>query len=244
MNKVQKPLTQGSRAQKKVSPKKVNKVQKRKLTTKKLKALKGPFELAPLPYAKDALAPDYSPEAFDYHHGKHHQSYITNLNNHIKGTDLEGKNLGELIDVGLDQKKAGKPFLFNQSAQHFNHAMFWHSMKPGAGGKPSGKLAEQIDKDFGSFDAFREKFKTTAVGHFGSGWAFLSYCPKQKKLLIESLHDAETPQQNGNIAIMNFDVWEHAYYVDYRNARPNFTEAFLTKMVNWEYAAKNFDEAV
>lgn len=189
------------------------------------------FELPNLPYAKDALAPHISAETFDYHHGKHHQAYVNKLNELTKGKDLANKSLEELIrttDGGL----------FNQAAQVWNHTFFWNSMKPAGGGKPSGDLAAAIDRDFGGLSEFKEKFSAAAAGRFGSGWAWL--VKDGDKLDITSTANAGNPMTEGQTPILTLDVWEHAYYIDYRNARPKFIEAFLENLVNWDFAAKNF----
>ena len=189
------------------------------------------FELPNLPYAKDALAPHISAETFDYHHGKHHQAYVNKLNELTKGKDLANKSLEELIrttDGGL----------FNQAAQVWNHTFFWNSMKPSGGGKPSGDLAAAIDRDFGGLSEFKEKFSAAAAGRFGSGWAWL--VKDGDKLDITSTANAGNPMTDGKTPILTLDVWEHAYYIDYRNARPKFIEAFLENLVNWDFAAKNF----
>ncbi len=189
------------------------------------------FELPNLPYAKDALAPHISAETFDYHHGKHHQAYVNKLNALTEGKPEANKSLEELI-------KTTEGGLFNQAAQVWNHTFFWNSMKPNGGGAPTGALADAIKRDFGSFDAFKEAFTETAGGQFGSGWAWL--VSDGGKLSITSTTNAGNPMTDGKTPILTLDVWEHAYYVDYRNARPKFIEAFLEHLVNWEFAAANY----
>jgi len=189
------------------------------------------FELPNLPYAKDALAPHISAETFDYHHGKHHQAYVTKLNALTEGKPEAGKSLEELI-------KTTSGGLFNQAAQVWNHTFFWNSMKPAGGGAPSGDLADAINRDFGSFDKFKEAFTAAAAGQFGSGWAWL--VKDGGKLAVTSTSNAGNPMTDGKTPILTLDVWEHAYYVDYRNARPKFIEAYLENLVNWDFAAANF----
>ena len=189
------------------------------------------YSLPDLPYAKDALVPHMSAETFDYHHGKHHAAYVNKLNALTEGTEYTGKSLEELIkttDCGL----------FNQAAQVWNHTFFWNSMKPEGGGAPTGDLAAAIDRDFGSLDGFKEAFSNAAAGRFGSGWAWL--VKDGDKLAVVSTANAGNPLTDGQTPILTLDVWEHAYYVDYRNARPKFIDAFLNNLVNWEFAAKNF----
>jgi Fe-Mn family superoxide dismutase len=188
------------------------------------------FELPQLPYAMDALAPYISRETLEFHHGKHHAAYVNKLNELIKGTADEGKSLDDII-------KSAKGGLFNQAAQHWNHSFYWKSLAPMAGGEPKGKIADAIKKAFGGFDAFKQKFTQEATGHFGSGWAWLVQAA-DGSLAVESTHDADTPLAHGKHAIITCDVWEHAYYIDYRNARPKYVEAFWN-LVNWEFANQN-----
>jgi superoxide dismutase, Fe-Mn family len=189
------------------------------------------FELPPLPYAMDALTPHLSAETLEYHHGKHHAAYVNNLNNLIKGTPNEGKSLEDII------KTAPSGGLFNNAAQHSNHSFYWKSLAPKAGGEPKGAVADAIKKGFGSFDEFKKKFSEAATTHFGSGWAWLVRKP-DGLLAIEATHDAATPLTGANRPILTCDVWEHAYYIDYRNARPRYIEAFWN-LVNWEFASHN-----
>ncbi len=189
-------------------------------------------ELPPLPYATDALAPHLSKETFEFHYGKHHQAYVTNLNNLIKGTEFENMSLEDII-----KKSSGG--VFNNSAQVWNHTFFWNSMKPAGGGKPSGTLAVAIDKKWGSYDAFKEAFTKSAVGNFGSGWTWLVK-KADGSVDIANTSNAGTTLTSADNALMTIDVWEHAYYIDFRNARPKFVETFLNSLINWDFAAKNF----
>ncbi|MGE5128739.1 MAG: superoxide dismutase [Sphingomonadaceae bacterium] len=189
-------------------------------------------KLPPLPYPMDALVPHISKETFEYHYGKHHQAYATNLNNLIKGTEFENASLENIV------KKASGG-VFNNAAQVWNHTFFWTSMKPGGGGKPSGALAAAIDKKWGSFDAFKEAFSKSAVGNFGSGWTWLVRKP-DGSVDIANTSNAGTPITGADKPLLTIDVWEHAYYIDYRNARPKFVEAFLASLANWDFAGKNF----
>jgi len=188
-------------------------------------------ELPALPYAMDALQPHLSKETLEFHYGKHHQAYVTNLNNLIKGTEFENMALEDII-----KKSSGG--VFNNSAQVWNHTFFWHCMKPGGGGQPTGKLADGIAKKWGSHDAFKEAFTKSAVGNFGSGWTWLVQKP-DGSLDIVNTSNAATPLTTADKALLTIDVWEHAYYIDFRNARPKFVETFLGSLVNWDYAARN-----
>jgi Fe-Mn family superoxide dismutase len=190
-----------------------------------------PFQLPPLPYAKDALVPHVSAETFDYHHGKHHQTYVTKLNGIIQGTANEGKSLEDLI-------RSSDGGLFNNAAQVWNHTFFWNSMKPAGGGAPSGDLAAAIDRDFGGLAQFKEAFTQAAINRFGSGWAWLIV--DGGKLRVVDTANADTPVRTaGHHALLTIDVWEHAYYIDYRNDRAAFTKVFLEHLVNWDFAAAN-----
>ncbi|MEN9316873.1 MAG: hypothetical protein RIS35_3266 [Pseudomonadota bacterium] len=188
--------------------------------------------LPALPYAMDALAPHISKETFEYHYGKHHQAYVTNLNNLIKGTEFENASLEDIVR----KSSAG---VFNNAAQVWNHTFFWNSMKPNGGGAPTGALAAAIDAKWGSFDAFKEAFTKSAVGNFGSGWTWLVKKPDGSVDLVNT-SNAGTPLTTADKALLTIDVWEHAYYVDYRNARPKFVETFLNSLANWDFAAANF----
>ena len=188
--------------------------------------------LPPLPYAQDALAPHLSKETFEYHYGKHHQAYVTNLNTLIPGTEFEALSLEDIV-----KKSSGG--IYNNAAQIWNHTFFWNCMKPQGGGAPKGKLADAINAKFGSYDAFKEAFTKSAVGNFGSGWTFLVK-KADGSVDIVNMGPAGTPLTTGDTALLTVDVWEHAYYIDYRNARPKFVEVFLTSLVNWDFAEKNF----
>ena len=190
-------------------------------------------KLPDLPYAIDALQPNISKETMEFHYGKHHQAYVTNLNNLIKGTEFENAGLEEIV------KKAPAGGVFNNAAQVWNHSFFWHSMKPGGGGQPTGKLADAINKKWGSFEAFKEAFGKSAVGNFGSGWTWLVK-KADGSVDIANTSNAGTPLTGTDTALLTVDVWEHAYYVDYRNRRPDFVGAFLNHLANWDFAAKNF----
>jgi len=192
------------------------------------------FELPPLPYDKSALEPHTSAKTLEFHHGKHHQAYVTNLNNLIKDSPLASKSLEAIIkETVKDESKVG---IFNNAAQVWNHTFFWHSMKPKGGGTPGGDLAQAINRDFGGLDKFKEQFKTAAVGQFGSGWAWL--VAEAGKLKIVKTANAHTPLTSGATALLTCDVWEHAYYLDYQNRRPDFVQTFLDHLVNWDEAAK------
>ena len=187
------------------------------------------FELPALPYDMNALSPYISENTLQYHYGKHHRTYVDNLNKLIKGTEFENLSLEEII-----KKAAGKSEfagIFNNAAQVWNHTFFWNSMKPNGGGKPQGELAKKIEKDFGSYDKFREEFKTAATTQFGSGWAWL--VEKDGKLSVVKTANAETPLVNGSKPIIVIDVWEHAYYLDYQNRRVDFIDAYLDNLVKW-----------
>lgn len=188
--------------------------------------------LPALPYARDALAPHISEETLDYHYGKHHQAYVTNLNNLIKGTEFENSSLEEII-----KKSSGG--IYNNSAQIWNHTFFWDSLKPNGGGEPKGALADAITKKWGSFEDFKKAFQASAVGNFGSGWTWLVK-KADGGVDIVNMGAAGTPLTTGDKALLTIDVWEHAYYIDYRNARPKFVETFLASLANWDFAEKNY----
>ncbi|MHA3079037.1 superoxide dismutase [Acinetobacter sp. ANC 5502] len=190
--------------------------------------------LPALPYGYDALEPHISKETLEFHHDKHHQTYVTNLNNLIKGTDLEGKSLEEIIVASAgDVSKAG---IFNNAAQVWNHTFYWNSIAPNGGGKPTGAIAAKIDEAFGSYEKFAEQFATAAATQFGSGWAWLVADKVNGNLSIVKTSNADTPLAHGQVAVLTIDVWEHAYYIDYRNARPKYISTFLESLVNWDYA--------
>lgn len=188
--------------------------------------------LPPLPYAIDALAPNYSKETLEYHHGKHHKAYVDNLNKLQVGTEFENMPLEDII-----KKSSGG--IYNNSAQVWNHTFFWNCMTPNGGGEPTGALAEAINKKWGGYAAFKEAFVKSAVGNFGSGWTWLVKKP-DGTLDIVNTGAAGTPLTTADKAILTVDVWEHAYYIDYRNARQKFVETFWDKLVNWDFANKNF----
>ncbi|AKJ70090.1 superoxide dismutase [Pandoraea thiooxydans] len=188
-------------------------------------------QLPPLPYALDALQPHISKETMEYHYGKHHQAYVTNLNNLVKGTEFERLGLEDII------KKASGG-VFNNAAQIWNHTFFWNSLSPKGGGQPTGALADAISKKWGSVDAFKEAFSKSAAGNFGSGWTWLVK-KADGSVEIVNTSNAATPLTTADKPLLTIDVWEHAYYIDYRNARPKFVEAFWN-LVNWDFAAKNF----
>jgi Fe-Mn family superoxide dismutase len=187
-------------------------------------------ELPKLPYAMNALQPHISAETLEYHYGKHHQTYVTNLNNLIKGTEFEKLSLEDII-----RKSSGG--LFNNAAQVWNHTFYWNCLTPSSSGKPGGALAKAIDAAFGSFDEFKNKFSQTAIGTFGSGWAWLVK-NADGSLAISSTSNAGTPLTEGKKALLTCDVWEHAYYIDYRNARAKYVEKFW-EIVNWDFVARN-----
>lgn len=187
-------------------------------------------KLPELPYAKDALQPHISAETLEYHHGKHHNAYVTNLNNLIKGTKYENMSLEEIIT-------SSEGGVFNNSAQVWNHTFFWNCLSPKGGGAPTGKVAELINKKWGSFDKFKEEFAKAATTNFGSGWTWLIQ-NKQGDIEIFNTGNANTPMTSGHKAVLTLDVWEHAYYIDYRNSRPNFINAFWN-LVNWDFVNQN-----
>lgn len=188
--------------------------------------------LPALPYAKDALVPHLSAETLEFHYGKHHQTYVTNLNNLIKGTDFESANLEEIV-------KKSSAGIYNNSAQIWNHTFFWSCMKPNGGGAPAGALAAAIDAKWGSFDSFKSAFQASAVGNFGSGWTWLVK-KADGSVDIINMGAAGTPLTTGDTPLLTIDVWEHAYYIDYRNARAKFVEVFLASLANWDFASANY----
>ncbi len=191
-----------------------------------------PFKLPELNYSKDALSPHISAETMEYHYGKHHQTYVDKLNAAIAGTPDAEKSLEDIV-------KSSSGGIFNNAAQVWNHTFYWSSLSPSGGGEPTGELAAAIKKQWGSFQAFKDAFGAAALGQFGSGWAWLVK-KSDGTLAITTTSNAETPlTQKGQIALLTCDVWEHAYYVDYRNARPKYVEAFWN-LVNWDFAAKNY----
>lgn len=196
------------------------------------------FDLPPLPYDLNALEPHISANTLSFHYGKHHQAYVTNLNGLIEGTELANKSLEDIIRItASDKDKVG---VFNNAAQVWNHTFYWHSMTPQGGGKPKGKLAEKINEDFGSYEEFAKLFKQAGVTQFGSGWAWL-VLNKDGKLEIMKTGNADLPLVHGKKALFTCDVWEHAYYLDYQNRRPDYMETFLNHLINWSFAEKNFE---
>ncbi|TNF00535.1 MAG: superoxide dismutase [Fe] [Deltaproteobacteria bacterium] len=187
-------------------------------------------KLPELPWSNDALAPHISPETIEYHYGKHHAAYVSKLNDGIKGTEFENSSLEDII-------KKSKGGLFNNAAQVWNHTFYWNCLAPNAGGAPTGAVAEKINAKWGSFDKFKEEFSNSAATNFGSGWTWL-VTDGSGELSILNTDDADTPMTHGLNALMTIDVWEHAYYVDYRNARPSYIEAFW-KLVNWDFVNSN-----
>ncbi len=190
------------------------------------------YELPALPYANDALAPTISAETIEYHYGKHHQTYVTNLNNLVPGTEFEGKSLEEIIT------SAPAGGIFNNAAQVWNHSFYWNCLSPNGGGEPGGALADAINSAFGSFAEFKEKFSTSAATNFGSGWTWLVK-NSDGSVAIVNTTNAGCPLTDGVTPLLTCDVWEHAYYIDYRNARPKYLEAFWG-IVNWDFVAQNF----
>jgi superoxide dismutase, Fe-Mn family len=200
------------------------------------------IELPPLPYAGDALAPHISDRTLSFHHGKHHAAYVNNLNGLIDGTDQVGSSLEDIIRSAapgaVSDPALFKPALFNNAAQVWNHTFYWNCMSPDGGGDPSGELATSIESSFGSIDAFKEQFKADSVGNFGSGWTWL--VQEGDALTIVKTDDADTPLAHGQHALLTIDVWEHAYYLDYQNARPAYVDTFIEHLLNWEFVAQNF----
>ena len=195
------------------------------------------FELPKLDYAKNALAPIMSEETLDLHHGKHHQTYITNLNNFIKDTDMAGMSLEEIVHKSSkDKSKSG---IFNNASQHWNHELFWKCMKPNGGGSMPKKLEDRIKSDLGSIEEFKKQFIQAGLTQFGSGWCWLSI--SNGKLVVSKTPNAENPLIHNMKPILGCDVWEHSYYVDYRNRRPEYLENFFEKLVNWEFVESQLD---
>lgn len=196
------------------------------------------FTLPPLPYSRDALAPHMSENTMNFHYGKHHQAYVDNLNKLVAGTPLEKASLEEVI-----RESHGKtPGVFNNAAQVWNHTFYWHSMKPDGGGAPTGAIADAIKSDFGDYEGFKKAFSEAGATQFGSGWAWL--VAKGGKLEVRKTPNAETPIiEAGATPLITMDVWEHAYYLDYQNARPKFIETWLGELVNWDFANQNLKDA-
>ncbi len=197
-----------------------------------------PFTLPALPYARDALGPHISEETLNYHYGKHHQAYVDNLNKLVDGTDLADAGLEEVIRASA----GSKPGVFNNAAQVWNHTFYWHSMKPGGGGEPTGAIADGIKDSFGDYQSFRKAFSEAGATQFGSGWAWL--VSKGGKLEVRKTANAETPLTEGGVTpLLTMDVWEHAYYLDFQNARPKYIETFLDNLVNWDFANQNLSDS-
>ena len=194
-----------------------------------------PFTLPPLPYDKNALAPHISAETLEYHHGKHHKTYVDTLNKLTEGKPEASKSLEEII------LSAEPGPLFNNAAQVWNHTFYWSSMKPAGGGKPTGDLLAAIDRDLGGLDTFKEAFTQAGTTQFGSGWAWLVL--ENNKLAGTKTPNADLPLKHGQKALLTIDVWEHAYYLDYRNARPKYIETFLESLINWDFALENLKKA-
>jgi Fe-Mn family superoxide dismutase len=195
------------------------------------------FELPSLPYASDALAPYMSSETLDFHHGKHHQTYVTNLNNLVKDSDMQDASLEDIvIKSSKDASMAG---IFNNAGQHWNHILFWQCMKPNGGGAMPSELENRISSDFGSVDQFKEAFVQAGTTQFGSGWAWLAI--NNGKLVVTKSANASNPLVEGMKPILGCDVWEHSYYIDYRNKRPDYLKAFLDNLVNWEFVSSQLD---
>ena len=195
------------------------------------------FELPSLPYANDALAPYMSAETLDFHHGKHHQTYVTNLNNLLKDHELQSSSLEDIVvRASKDASMAG---IFNNAGQHWNHILFWQCMKPNGGGSIPSELEGRLNSDFGSVEQFKEAFIQAGTTQFGSGWAWLAI--DNGKLVVTKSPNASNPLVDGMKPILGCDVWEHSYYIDYRNKRPDYLKAFLDSLVNWEFVASQLD---
>jgi Fe-Mn family superoxide dismutase len=195
--------------------------------------------LPPLPYSLDALAPHISAQTLSFHHGKHHQAYVTNGNKLLEGTDLAAKSLEDIMKATAG--KADRAGIFNNVAQVWNHTFYWNSMKPKGGGKPTGAIAQKITTDFGTWEKFVELFSQAGATQFGSGWAWL--CLEGGKLAVAKTPNAECPLTRGATPLLTMDVWEHAYYLDYQNRRPDYIKTFLEHLVNWDFANQNLAKA-
>ena len=203
--------------------------------TRAAEVAKGPFSLPPLPYAENALDPYISAQTIGFHYGKHHQGYVNKLNELVAGTPLAEQSLEAVIQASAG--KADQVAIFNNAAQVWNHTFYWKSMSPNGGGAPTGELADQINSAFGSLDGFKEKFAEAGTTQFGSGWAWL--IQGDSGLEITKTANADLPLKHGQKALLTMDVWEHAYYIDFRNARPNYISNFLDNLINWDFAAAN-----
>lgn len=198
------------------------------------------YELPTLPYEYTALEPYITKQTLEFHHDKHHAAYVNNYNNLVKGTDLDSQSLEDVIKaVAGDASKAG---IFNNAAQSWNHSFYWNCIKANGGGTPSGALAEKINADFGSFEAFVDAFKQAGATQFGSGWAWLVL--DNGTLKVTKTGNAENPMTAGQIPLLTMDVWEHAYYLDYQNRRPDYINDFITKLINWDFVAENYAKAI
>ena len=197
------------------------------------------FTLPELPYSLDALGPHISSRTLEFHHGKHHNTYLVNLNKLIQDTDLAGETLENIIKkTAGDTSKTG---IFNNAAQVWNHTFYWNSIKPGGGGKPAGAIADKINSDLGGYDAFVDQFKTAGLTQFGSGWAWLVL--NQGRMEVMKTPNADTPLAHGLKPLLTMDVWEHAYYLDYQNRRPDYIDAFINSLINWEFASSMLEQA-
>ena len=195
-----------------------------------------PIEFPSLPYAANALEPHVSAKTLEFHHGKHHKAYVDKLNAAIAGTAYEGRSLAMIVSTSHEAADLG---VFNNAAQAWNHSFLWHSMAPNGGGAPVGRLGDAIKDRFGDLDGFRDAFKRSALGQFGSGWTWL--VNTAEGVDIANTGNAETPLTDGAIPLLALDVWEHAYYLDYQNRRDAYVDAFLSKLINWHFAARNFE---
>jgi superoxide dismutase, Fe-Mn family len=197
------------------------------------------YELPPLPFGYTALEPHVSKSTLEFHHDKHHAAYVNKYNDMVKGTDLESKSIEEVIKATYND--ASKSGIFNNAAQAWNHTFYWNCIKPSGGGKPSGELADKIAADFGSFDKFKEEFANAAATQFGSGWAWLVL--DKGTLKVAKTSNAENPIAMGLTPLLTIDVWEHAYYLDYQNKRPDYIETFISSLVNWDFVAEQMKKA-
>jgi Fe-Mn family superoxide dismutase len=195
------------------------------------------FELPKLPYPENALDPYISGEQMSFHYGKHHEAYVSTLNRLVKDTPLASKSVEEIVRLTANEKDESKVQIFNNAAQHWNHSFFWQCMKPNGSDAPSGELAQRITRDFGSLDKFKEMFQAAGVSQFGSGWAWL--VAEKNELKITKTPNAVNPIATGQKALLTCDVWEHAYYLDYQNRRPDFVKVVLDRLVNWDFVASN-----
>jgi superoxide dismutase, Fe-Mn family len=200
------------------------------------------YELPPLPYPSNALEPHIDQQTMEIHHGKHHQAYVTNLNNAIKDTDLGNQSIEALVTKIDSVPEAIRTVVRNNGGGHANHSLFWTVMGPGKGGKPTGKLAAAIDSELSGFDAFKEALAKAAATRFGSGWAWLSL-DKNKKLIVESTPNQDSPLMHGNTPLLGVDVWEHAYYLKYQNRRPDYVTAFFN-VIDWDAVNKRYETAI